>query len=84
MAAKRADSNIGIGGGVTTGAGVGVGVTGGVGVTAGVDVGFGVIAGNGVVLREKAYERPLESNNPGNQNLQRSEVPSDTSPAVHG
>ena len=62
----------GVGVGDTTG--IGLGVTTGVEGSTGVDVFF----------REDVYVRPLKSNDPGNQNLQRSEVPSGTSPTVHG
>ena len=76
--AKRVDSRlfrvVGVGAGSTTGVGVDDGSTTGVGVDDGVDVFF----------EEEVYVRPLKSNDPGNQNLQRSEVPSGTSPTVHG
>ena len=55
-----------------------------VGVGAGSTTGVGVYEGVDVFFKEDVYVRPLKSNDPGNQNLQRSEVPSGTSPTVHG
>ena len=84
--AKRVDSRlftvVGVGAGSTTGVGVDDGV--GVGVGVGSTTGVGVDDGVDVFFEEEVYVRPLKSNDPGNQNLQRSEVPSGTSPTVHG
>jgi tetrahydrodipicolinate N-succinyltransferase len=92
IAAKRVDSKLaaevgfgdttGVGVGVTTGVGVGDATV--VGAGFGVTTGVGVSTGIGVFFREDVYVRPLKSKDPGNQNLQRSEVPSGTSPTVHG
>jgi hypothetical protein len=92
IAAKRVDSKLAaeVGFGDTTGVGVGITIGAGVGDATVVGAGVGVTTGAGigegvdVFFREDVYVRPLKSNDPGNQNLQRSEVPSGTSPVVHG